>query len=100
MRALRRFLASRGAVVGAAMVVALIIFALLPHGDPLAPHIDRGLSALGAPLPPGHGLLGTDHLGRDVWARLVAGAGISLELATLSTLLAVAIGLSVGLTAG
>jgi ABC-type dipeptide/oligopeptide/nickel transport system permease subunit len=101
MRALRRFLANRGAVVGAAMVVALMVFALLPHGDPLAPHIDRGLSALGAPLPPGHGgLLGTDHLGRDVWARLVAGAGISLELATLSTLLALAIGLSVGLTAG
>jgi ABC-type dipeptide/oligopeptide/nickel transport system permease subunit len=101
MRALRRFLANRGAAVGAALVVLLLVLALLPHGDPLALHIDRGLSALGAPLPPSHdALLGTDHLGRDVWARLLAGAGISLELATLSTLLALSIGLGVGLTAG
>ena len=101
MRALRRFLAHRGAVIGAALVVLLLVLTLMPHGDPLAPHIDHGLSPLGAPLPPSaHALLGTDHLGRDVWARVVAGAGISLEIATLSTLLALAIGLAVGLTAG
>lgn len=101
MRALRRFLANRGAVVGAALVLLLLVLALLPHGDPLAPHIDQGLSRLGAPLPPSSdALLGTDHLGRDVWARVCSGATTSLEIATLSTLLALAIGLLVGLTAG
>jgi ABC-type dipeptide/oligopeptide/nickel transport system permease subunit len=101
MRALRRFLASRGGVVGALLVLLLLALALVPHGDPLAPHIDRGLSALGAPLSPSSGAwLGTDHLGRDVWARLLAGAGLSLEIATLSTALALAIGILVGLTAG
>ena len=101
MRALRRFLASRGAVVGAALVLLLLVLALLPHGDALSPHIDHGLSKLGAPLPPSSdALLGTDHLGRDVWARICAGAATSLEIATLSTLLALVLGLSVGLTAG
>jgi len=101
MRAVRRFMANRGALVGAALVLLLVVLSVLPHGDPLAPHIDRGLSAMGAPLPPsGDAFLGTDHLGRDVWARICAGATTSLELATLSTLLALALGLSVGLTAG
>ena len=101
MRAVRRFLANRGAAVGAVLVVLLLLLTVMPHRDPLAPHIDRGLSALGAPLPPSsQALLGTDPLGRDVWARVCAGASVSLELAALSTLLALALGLSVGLTAG
>ncbi len=101
MRAVRRFLGNRGAVIGAVLVLVLLVLAVLPHGDPLAPHIDHGLSRLGAPLPPSSdALLGTDHLGRDVWARICAGAATSLELATLSTLFALALGLTVGLTAG
>jgi ABC-type dipeptide/oligopeptide/nickel transport system permease subunit len=99
--AVRRFLADRGAVVGAVLVMMLFALALWPHGDPVRPDIDHGLSALGAPLAPsGHALLGTDQLGRDVWARLCAGAGTSLEIAALATLLALVIGLAVGLTAG
>jgi ABC-type dipeptide/oligopeptide/nickel transport system permease subunit len=97
----RRFFANRGAVVGAVLVIVLLVLAVWPHGDPVRPDIDHGLTALGAPLPPSaHGLLGTDQLGRDVWARLCAGAGTSLEIATLSTVLALLIGLCVGLTAG
>jgi ABC-type dipeptide/oligopeptide/nickel transport system permease subunit len=97
----RRFLANRGAVVGAVLAMVVLVLAVWPHGDPIGPDIDHGLSPLGAPLPPSaHALLGTDQLGRDVWARLLAGAGTSLEIATLSTLLALVIGLGVGLTAG
>src|SRR5690242_16077728 len=97
----RRFLANRGAVAGAVLVMVLLVLVVWPHGDPVKPDIDHGLTALGAPLPPSsHALLGTDALGRDVWARLCAGAGTSLEIATLSTLLALVIGLGVGLTAG
>jgi ABC-type dipeptide/oligopeptide/nickel transport system permease subunit len=104
-RATRRFLANRGAIVGAVLVVGLVGFAvvgpLVVGRDPISGDIDRGLSALGAPLPPSADApLGTDHLGRDVLARVVAGAGISLEIATLSTLLALAIGLAIGLVAG
>lgn len=101
----RRLLAHRGAVVGAALVIALVLLAilgpLLAGHDPLAPDIDRGLSALGAPLPPSsHALLGTDQLGRDVWARLLAGAAMSLQIAVLATLISLVIGVSIGLVAG
>lgn len=101
---LRRFLRNRGAVVGAILVAALVGIAIvgpLLTKDPIARDIDHGLSAVGAPLPPSSAaLLGTDQLGRDVWARIVAGAQASLSIAMLATLLALAMGSAVGLVAG
>lgn len=86
------------------MVLLVVIAVLGPHlvgADPLAPDVDHGLSAMGVPLGPSqHGLLGTDALGRDVWARVVSGAATSLTIATLATLIALVIGLSIGLAAG
>lgn len=94
----------RRVVVGAALVGALVLIAVIgPYltADPLARDIERGLTELGAPLAPsGDALLGTDQLGRDVWARIVGGAGTSLGLAAAATLIALAIGLAVGLAAG
>lgn len=93
-----------GALAGGVLLVLLVGIATVgPHlvGDPIARDIDHGLSSMGAPLPPGHGaLLGTDPLGRDVWARVVVGARSSLAIAGLATLLALVIGLAVGLAAG
>ncbi len=87
------------------LVVLLVGLAGIgPHltaKDPVARDIEHGLSAMGAPLGPSDdALLGTDHLGRDVWARIVAGAGASLSIAALATGIALAIGLLVGLVAG
>ena len=45
-------------------------------------------------------LLGTDRLGRDVWARLLYGARISLAVGALAVLLSVVIGTAVGAVAG
>lgn len=56
-----------------------------------------------APLDPDAGPwlpLGADRLGRDGWARLVAGARRSLGVAIVACLGALAIGLAIGLTAG
>jgi ABC-type dipeptide/oligopeptide/nickel transport system permease subunit len=102
---IRRFLAQRGAVVGALLVLLLVGIAVIgPHlvgKSPIASDIDHGLSDMGAPLgPSSDALLGTDTLGRDVWSRIVAGAGASLVIATLGTLFALLIGLAVGLVAG
>lgn len=104
-QAWRRFVANRGAVAGAVLVAALVVAAalapVLSAKDPLVSDVEHGLSELGAPLPPsGEAVLGTDQLGRDVWARVVAGAGTSLSIAALATLIALVIGLSVGLVAG
>jgi len=52
-------------------------------------------------LPPsGDHWLGTDLQGRDVWARLVYGARISLSVGILSQLIALLLGLTLGLLAG
>lgn len=98
-------MANRGAIVGAALVLALVAIALLAPAlsskNPLASDVEHGLSALGAPLPPSSdAVLGTDPLGRDVWARAVAGAGTSLAIAGIATLIALVIGLTIGLAAG
>ena len=53
------------------------------------------------PLAPGGGhLLGTDTLGRDVWARLVYGARTSLFVGGLAMAVSLAIGMTAGLVAG
>src|SRR5437016_4460487 len=74
---LRRFLRHRLAIVGAALILAIAgIAILLPfvvHLDPITPSIGT------LRLPPGPRFpLGTDLSGRDVWARVVFGARISL----------------------
>ena len=104
-RAGGRFVANRGAVVGALLVICLVLIAAfgpaLSAADPVASDVDHGLSELGAPLPPSSAaVLGTDQLGRDVWARVVSGARMSLAIAALATLIALVLGGAVGLAAG
>ncbi len=91
----------RSALIGAILVVVLVGLGVITPGDPHTLEVDRGLSELGLPLPPSaDSPLGTDHLGRDVLARIAAGASTSLGVATLATLLALSIGVAVGLIAG
>jgi peptide/nickel transport system permease protein len=44
--------------------------------------------------------LGTDNLGRDLWARLIFGARVSLSIGIISVVVAAVIGTVVGLAAG
>ena len=102
---LRRVVSGRAGRTGAALVAVLVGVAVigpwLSSAEPGAIDLDHGLTALGAPLAPAaHGPLGTDPLGRDVWARLIAGAGGSLGVAGLATALALLIGVTVGVGAG
>jgi peptide/nickel transport system permease protein len=104
LRIVKGFVTDRGAALGAVLVLSLVALALagpLLAGDPFKLDIDHGLSALGAPIgPSAHAPLGTDALGRDVWARLVHGAGTSLTIAMLATLASMLIGVVIGVTAG
>src|ERR1041385_3170555 len=104
-RARARFVANRGAVVGAVLVAVLVGVAVLApvlsEKNPLASDVEHGLSELGAPLPPSRdAVLGTDQLGRDVWARVVVATRASLSIAAIATLIALVIGVSIGLIAG
>jgi peptide/nickel transport system permease protein len=98
----------RVAMASAAVILLLVVVAL---AAPLIAHLvghspdtqyrDTGLTPAGLPVGPSRRfLLGTDNLGRDVLVRVVYGARVSLLVGVASTLLAVAIGVVVGVTAG
>ena len=50
--------------------------------------------------PSEYPILGTDYLGRSVWAQLVYGARVSLAVGLAATLIAITIGSLVGILAG
>jgi peptide/nickel transport system permease protein len=67
----------------------------------LAPQGPTELDVLAVNQPPGDGhLLGTDEVGRDVWARLVYGARTSLAVGLGAVAIAVTIGTLLGMAAG
>ena len=88
-------LALLGAIVVFIMTVAAILAPYLVTHDPVAQNISNQLA------PPGltH-LLGTDHLGRDVWSRLVWGARVSMEVGFVSVGFGMALGIPLGAIAG
>jgi len=83
-----------GFLIGALIGMALLAGTLSPQ-DPLSQDLDD------VTLTPGHGHpMGTDALGRDVMARLVHGARISLPVAAAATLLSCLLGTIMGLISG
>ncbi|MCA9633727.1 MAG: ABC transporter permease [Myxococcales bacterium] len=104
-RALARFKRNRGAALGAAVVVFLVLFALLAPlltgFDPNLSDFDRGRNALGEPVgPTATHWLGVDQLFRDQLSRLAHGARISLAVGFIATLLSALVGTAVGLLSG
>jgi ABC-type dipeptide/oligopeptide/nickel transport system permease subunit len=87
------------AVGGVAVVTLLILGALaaplVARYDPLHVDLFQQLRS-----PSFQHWLGTDVQGRDVWARLVYGARISLAVGLFSQMIAMAIGVTLGLVAG
>jgi ABC-type dipeptide/oligopeptide/nickel transport system permease subunit len=78
-------------ILGLALLFAMLGPSVVPH-DPLT----QDLAARNVPPDAVH-LLGRDHLGRDVLARLAAGTRISLAVALGATLLALLLGAGLGL---
>ncbi len=80
----------------------LLGFILSAAAAPWITPADPGLIRLEeALLPPGEDHpLGTDQLGRDLWARMLYGARVSLTVGTVAVLLAVLLGTGLGAVAG
>jgi peptide/nickel transport system permease protein len=96
---LRRFLADRLAATGFAIIVVLTLVAIL--APLIATHDPNATDALQSLRgPSADHLLGTDELGRDVFARLVFGARWSLGIAALATVTVMLIGSTIGLISG
>lgn len=84
-----------GLILVALIVLAALIGPALVGRDPAFVRLDERLLP---PLSAGH-VLGSDQLGRDMAARLLAGLRWSMAIAGLSTILSLAIGLTLGLIA-
>ena len=86
-------------MIGVAVVIALALAAiaapLIDRHDPLAIDLRNQLAA-----PSAQHWMGTDIQGRDVWARLVHGARVSLAVGLGSQSIALVLGLTLGLLAG
>ena len=103
-RALARFRRNSGAMIGAVLVLFVIVFAALgPFVAPYDPdhQFEDGITIEGLPMTPcATHWLGTDTLGRDELSRLLHGGRISLAVALSATLLAVVLGLAIGVLSG
>ncbi len=105
-RARTGLLRDRRAAFGLAvllMAAAAAVMAPLIAGDPLLQRdivATRFLAPLSSDVHGQFHLLGTDRFGRDVWARLVYGARISLTVGGLAVLVSAAVGVAVGALAG
>ncbi|MGH8619452.1 MAG: ABC transporter permease [Burkholderiales bacterium] len=101
------FLASRLAVLGLVLFTLVLVVAVFaPWVSPQNPYDLSKLDIMDSKLPPGSTdadgrtfLLGTDDQGRDMLSAIFYGLRISLGVGVLSTVLALAIGLSLGLAA-
>ncbi len=101
----KRFLRSRRAVGGIlVLAAALVLTSALSYVLPLNPDAMSPANKLLAPLVADRNgvahLMGTDSLGRDIFARVLFGARVSLAVAAGSVLLSGAIGVALGLVAG
>jgi len=89
-------LAAIGFYVIALIATAAVLAPILPLPDPDLTNLANRLQPV---LAPDH-LLGTDHLGRDIFARLIWGTRVSLLVGISASLVAAFFGSAIGLIAG
>lgn len=104
---MRRRLGSRAralpGIVGTVILTALLLAAIFADQLAPTPNAQQLLERLEAPSWAGgeHGyLLGTDSLGRDILARMIHGARVSLTVGLLGVALSGGVGITLGLVAG
>jgi peptide/nickel transport system permease protein len=95
----RRFARNRGAVFGLAVLVGVVLMSVLapvlaPY-DPLAQGVGPTLQT-----PSLAHWAGTDSFGRDVLSRIIYGARIALVVGVVSVVLAMLVGVTLGLVSG
>ncbi|WP_216361239.1 ABC transporter permease [Caulobacter mirabilis] len=96
----RRLLSNKAALAGMVVLAFMILVAVV--GPFLTPFHYDTVTKTDVWMAPGQGghLLGTDSLGRDLLARLVAGLGVSLGIGVVATGVSLLIGVVWGAVAG
>src|SRR3954468_23167476 len=103
----RRFRTDKVALAALAFIVLLILVAIfaplvikLFGAPPPATQNPNALDEFGTPTGPSSAhIMGVDQLGRDIFSRVVYGARVSLQVAIISTSVAVFFGVIAGMTA-
>jgi peptide/nickel transport system permease protein len=95
----RQLQRKKTALIGMGLIIVLLLTALF--ADILAPYDPTATLSDGVMLPPGWGhLMGSDMLGRDMFSRVIHGSRVSLYVGVLSLVLAVFVGIPLGIIAG
>ena len=95
-----RFLRNRRAMLGACILLAEVLAVLLiPFFLPWQPNVTDAAAGFWAAPSAAH-WLGTDDIGRDIFARLLAGGRVSLLVGAASAVISIAIGAPLGVIAG
>lgn len=91
---------SKSVLIGGAFVLVVVICAIfapvISTHDPYEMNMSERLLT---PMEDGH-ILGTDQYGRDLFSRVIYGARVSLEVGLVSVVLAMVIGVTLGLVSG
>jgi peptide/nickel transport system permease protein len=95
----RRFCRNKGAVFGLGVFLAIVVMALF--ADVIAPYnpLEQNYARI-MEGPSAEHWLGTDSFGRDMLSRIIYGARIALVVGILAVMLAMAIGVTLGLISG
>lgn len=94
-----KFKNNRSAVLGGIVVLFFVLVAVIGPLFPLPDPLLTSWTAIRQPPSAAH-WLGTDDLGRDIFSRMIYGASASLRAGVISVMIAVALGLPLGLLAG
>ena len=89
-------------IVGLLIALVFLIIAgispfIIPYPEDLTGAVHTGIRL--QPPGPGH-LFGTDHMGRDIFSRVIGGTRVSLQIALIIIIVATIIGVPLGLVAG
>jgi peptide/nickel transport system permease protein len=99
-RGMRRFL-SQSALNGAGLFLVALVLLTALAGEALAPYPPNKPNLQQRFQPPSaQHWMGTDNFGRDLFSRVIAGAGISLQVAFIVLSVTVIVGFIVGAIAG
>lgn len=98
-RSARRFLANPLAVCGLLIVLTLVLLAALAPLIVPYPPLATNLGARLQPPSSAH-WFGTDHLGRDIFSRVIDGSRLTLMIVVLVGVLVAPIGMVVGIVSG
>ena len=99
-QAMKKFIHNKKAMLGLAIVTILVLAVVfIPLFADLDPYTTDRAAGFNKPPSDAH-ILGTDDVGRDLFARLLYGGRISLFVGFTSTIISVLIGIPLGLIAG